>query len=543
MTRVADFASGSPAFAASVTAQVPDAPDKGGAANLMPTDIDALLASLPPRVDALVRPVAQRAPDRIALREDACCVTYAELERAIDAASARLRELGVRAGDRVMLVNENCIALVVLMLALSRIDAWALLVNARLTAPELDAIRRHARTRTALYTVAASADAAEHARRDRATSCDWPELPIGAVAASDIDPAVEPEPVHASPDRQCAALIYTTGTTGQPKGVMLSHRNLLFVGAVSSALRRVSGGDIVYAVLPISHVYGLASVCIGTLFAGGTLRLVPRFSPQHVLQALASEGITIFQGVPSMHAKTLEYAAAGGRARAHAPHLRFVYSGGAPLDATLKERGEAFYGVPLHNGYGMTESSPTIAQTRLDAPSHDCSVGPPIPGVEVRLEGVGDDGVGELWVRGPNVMLGYYRDPQQTAATLTADGWLKTGDLARRDAHGNLTIVGRCKELIIRSGFNVYPAEVEQALNAHAAVLHSAVIGRPVQGNEEVLAFVELKPGTSASEQELAAWLRPRLAPYKQPASIRILPALPAAATGKILKHRLRDVR
>src|SRR6185437_386773 len=345
--------------------------------------------------------------------------------------------------------------------------------------------------------------------------------------------------------RQCAALIYTTGTTGAPKGVMLSHRNLLYIAAVSSRLRKVGPDDVVYAVLPISHVYGFASVCLGSLQAGATLRLAPRFAPEAVRRALADERVSIFQGVPAMHAKLLEHLRKHGLSWS-APHLRFAYSGGSPLDAALKAQVEAVYGLPLHNGYGMTESSPTVSHTMLDAPRSDCSVGEVIPGVEVKF--VGLDGVdaaqgeiGELWVRGPNVMLGYYRNPQQTRAAVTEDGWLRTGDLARQDPDGALHIVGRSKELIIRSGFNVYPAEVEQVLNAHPQVVQSAVIGRPVEGNEEVIAFVELSAGADVTPAELIAWCGERLAPYKRPAELKVLAALPAASTGKILKHRLRE--
>ncbi len=245
-----------------------------------------------------------------------------------------------------------------------------------------------------------------------------------------------------------------------------------------------------------------------------------------------------------MHARLMAYVTAQNRTLI-APRLRFVYSGGSPLDAALKARAEAFYGLPIHNGYGLTESSPTVSQTLLDAPRDDCAVGPAIPGVTVRIVGrdghdLPDGDVGELWVRGPNVMLGYYRAPALTAAAVTDDGWLRTGDLARRTVDGALFLAGRAKELIIHSGFNVYPLEVEQALASHPDVLQAAVLGRPDEENEQVIAFVEARPGHAIDVAALAAWAATRLAPYKRPAQIRVLDALPAASTGKVLKHKLK---
>jgi len=263
-------------------------------------------------------------------------------------------------------------------------------------------------------------------------------------------------------------------------------------------------------------------------------------------EALPNEGLTVFQGVPAMYARMLERLAHGSQAAA--PQLRYLYAGGSPLDATLKAQIEQRFGLPLHNGYGLTECSPTVSQTRLDAPRTDTSVGPPIPGIEVRIvdsahtDTVPGD-IGELWVRGPNVMTGYYRDADATAEVITADGWLKTGDLARQDPDGALFIVGRAKELIIRSGLNVYPVEVESVLNAHPAVSQSVVVGREVaDGNEEVVAFVELAPGSRATSAELSAHAAGQLAPYKRPTEVRVLSALPASATGKVLRGQLKTL-
>jgi acyl-CoA synthetase (AMP-forming)/AMP-acid ligase II len=192
----------------------------------------------------------------------------------------------------------------------------------------------------------------------------------------------------------------------------------------------------------------------------------------------------------------------------------------------------------------MTEAAPSICQTRMESPRSDCSVGPAIPGIEVRLQGaeLDESGVGEIQVRGPNVMLGYYRAPELTAETLSADGWLCTGDLAQVDGDGAYHVVGRSKELIIRSGFNVYPVEVEQVLNAHPDVVQSAVVGRAVEGNEEVVAFIETTQDAAVSVDALRLYLKERLSPYKVPTQIIILPQLPAAPTGKILKKELQRI-
>jgi len=279
---------------------------------------------------------------------------------------------------------------------------------------------------------------------------------------------------------------------------------------------------------------------LGTLYAGACLQLAPRFDAARLLAAIRAGELTIVQGVPAMYARLL--ALAEGEARPVRSSLRFCYAGGSPLDPALKRAVEHMFGLPLHNGYGLTESAPTVSQTRLDAPRADTSVGMPIPGVTVRIVGkqgldVAPGAPGELWVRGPNLMRGYYRDAAATDAALRPGGWLATGDLARQGPDGALFLLGRTKELIIRSGFNVYPVEVETALNAHPNVVQSAVIGRPLpDGEEEVIAFVEARGVTGAG---LADWLRPRLAPYKRPARIVFMDTLPAAPSGKILKSRL----
>jgi acyl-CoA synthetase (AMP-forming)/AMP-acid ligase II len=497
-------------------------------------DVEALLAGLPARIDAIPRTVASRTPDAPALVEDGRAISYRQLVETVDRQAALLRELGVRPGDRVLLVSENCAAGVALLFAAATLDAWIVNVNARLSAPELEAIRVHSGARIVAYTAAVSPEARAHA--EHAGARTHGDLMIGP-----LNEDCAPEPRAAEP---IAALVYTTGTTGQPKGVMLSHRNLLFVAAVSSRLRGLVPQDRAWGVLPISHVYGLTSVMLGTFCAGACLQLAPRFTPEGMLAAIRDEGLTIVQGVPAMYARMLEKL--DGLTEPLPTTLRFAYAGGSPLDPGLKRRVESALGVPLHNGYGLTEAAPTVSQTRLDAPRADTSVGTAIPGVELRI--VGKDGVdlapgeaGELWVRGPNVMQGYYRAPEQTFDAIKPGGWLNTGDMARQDPDGALFIVGRTRELIIRSGFNVFPLEVETVLNAHPAVTQSAVVGRQLaDGNEEVVAFVQPAPRARVDADALRAWAAERLAPYKRPSRIVLMEALPAAATGKVLKHVLK---
>ncbi len=498
----------------------------------------------PRRVGELPRRGAERFGDATALVEAGRRLGYRELAGAVDAAADALARLGVGAGDRALIVNENCAAALVLALAATLRDAWPVLVNARLSPREIAAIREHCSPRRLFFTTEVSAEAAQHAA---VLGGDALALAgVGTIAVGPRDAAATPEPVADDPAAQVAALIYTSGTTGAPKGVMLSHRNLLFAAATGAGLRRLAPGDRVYAALPISHVFGLASVGMSALLAGATLHLVPRFTPEGLAAALDEDGISILPGVPAMYARLLDYLRRTRRT-IEAPRVRFFYAGGAPLDAQLKADVEALFARPLHNGYGLTETSPTVSQTRLDAPRADLSIGAPVPGIEIRIVDPAGRAVrcgetGELHVRGPNVMLGYYRAPDMTAEVLGADGWFRTGDLAREDEDGNLYIAGRTRELIIRSGFNVYPIEVEGVLNQHPAVSQSAVVGRTVSGDEEVVAFVELRGGAAATPEDLRAFAADRLAPYKRPVEIVVLPALPATSTGKILKSKLREL-
>lgn len=498
------------------------------------------LARGPRRIHEAFLPWAATHRHNIALIDGWSTITYGELGGVVESTAQKLREAGVRAGDRVLMVAENSVALAVCILAASRLDAWSATVNARLSNREIENFLAHSGARRALYFSAVSPQAKTHGQERDAQAAQWPG--IGEILLGPLNEQAEPEPVEHDGAKQVAALVYTTGTTGAPKAVMLTHANLLFVGANSCKLRRIVPTDVVYGVLPLSHVYGLSSLLLAALTGGAALRLVARYQPADLAHSLAEHGVTVMHGAPAMYAKLIEWSEASGTPL-RAPHLRVAQSGGAPLTLPLKQAFENTFGMPLQNGYGMTESAPSICQTRMEAPRADCSVGLAIPGIEAKLQGAEKDpnGVGELWVRGPNVMKGYYRAPELTAETVTEDGWLRTGDLARMEADGAVFIVGRSKELIIRSGFNVYPIEVEQVLNAYPNVVQSAVVGRPVEGNEEVVAFIEPSQGATIDFDALRAWLKANLSPYKIPSEIVVLDYLPAAATGKVLKKELQQ--
>jgi len=504
-------------------------------------EAEKILAELPERISDVIKPFARRSSDHPALVQGAVTWSYGDLAAIVARTAIALADYGIRPGDRVMIVSENSLALVAIILAASEIDAWSVVVNPRLSEREIDLIRDHSGARRVFYTIEVSDNARQHANRHGAAIVALHAL--GTLGIGPLNEQTAPEPVEIDRSRQVAALVYTSGTTGNPKGVMLTHRNVLFSARVTGAQRDPT--DKAYCVLPISHIVGYSAILIASLMVGATVQLVPRYDPAALVSAIANDRVTLIFGVPATYQRLFEYKALAGIAQLPRSKLRRLAVAGAPLDVTLKSKIEAEFGLPLRNGYGITECAPAIAGVRAETPRSDDAVGSLITGIEARLVkpsggAVAPGEVGELHVRGPNVMLGYYRAPEATAAVIDPDGWFNTGDLARFE-DDILYIVGRTKELIIRSGFNVYPPEVEAVLNEHPAVVQSAVIGRSVSGNEEVVAFVELLPGSTATPAHLMAHAARELAPYKRPCEIIVLDALPTGATGKILKHRLAE--
>ena len=488
--------------------------------------------------EAFDRWLAQ-APGSVLLHEPQRAWTYADVGALVDAAERELRADGVRAGDRVLIVAENCAGHVALILACSRVGAWSCGVNARMAAAEVDTFAAEADARVVYFTSAVSDAAARHAQRYGAVPSALPGLSRGAVRAEAVAETQDAERI--------AAIIFTSGTTGTPKGVMLTHAGLLHFGRVSAQSRALASDDRSYACLPMTHIFGLGTVLMATLQVGASLVLRSRFAPDDVLDALAHHGVTQLQGPPTLFARLVAHIDATGAGAPPCPRLRYVYAGAGPLDLALKRQVESCFRRPLHHGYGLSEYAGSVHVSRLNESRADTSAGYRLDGAELRIvDAAGRDlpvgARGEIWLRGIGLTPGYFRDPDATRAAMRPGGWYASGDLGELAPDGALFVVGRLKEMIVRSGFNVYPAEVEAALNAWPDIHMSAVVGgREADGNEQVLAFVELRPGRRLDDAALAAFLAERLSPYKRPARVTVVERLPMTPNGKILKRHLLE--
>ena len=350
----------------------------------------------------------------------------------------------------------------------------------------------------------------------------------------------EIEPTNAD---DTAVIIYTSGTTGKPKGAELTHFQLYMNCTVGGELFGFRDDDIGVAVLPLFHVFGLSSVLNTAVRFGGTLVLIPRFETEPVLEAIERHRCTIFSGVPTMYFALLQADLAGRDLSS----LRVGISGGAAIPGeVIRAFEEKFPGVVILEGYGLSETASTTTFNINAEQRKVLSIGKPIWGVQVRVVDdedkplpPGPEHIGEIVIRGHNVMKGYYRRPEETAEAFRG-GWFHTGDLAYADTDGYLFVVDRKKDMLIRGGYNVYPREIEEVLFAHPAVAEAAVIGKPdPRVGEEVLAFVVAKPGAQADPEDIIAFSRERLAAYKYPREVRVVPELPKGPTGKILKREL----
>lgn len=457
---------------------------------------------------ALLEAVARRRPDAPALVWEGGALTWRELELRAGGVARRLSRRGVRAGATVALLLPNCWGFAAALWGALKLGATAAPLNPLLSADERDTILAHL----------------------------GPALILDEVGETDEAPWATVE--STAP----ALVLYTSGSTGRPKGAVLSHAALRAANeSWAGPVMRLTPQDVVLAVLPLAHSFGLNGALLAPLLAGATVALVERFSPDETLRAIAHHRATVFPAVATMFRRMLELPALSEEA---CRPLRLAVSGAAPCPWELADAWRRRTGVRIVRGFGMTELFRPISYLADDEADLPDAIGRPVPGVEVRV--VNDEGqalgageAGELWIRTPAAMDAYLRDEEETRAVLL-DGWFRTGDLALVSPDGFVSIVGRKKDLILRGGYSVVPGEVEAALLAHPAVAEAAVVGTPhAELGEEIAAFVTLRPGAGAGADELAAFCRERLAAFKYPRRVSIVAELPKSATGKILKWRL----
>ncbi|MBY8870367.1 long-chain fatty acid--CoA ligase [Micromonospora sp. PLK6-60] len=478
---------------------------------------------------------ADRHPGRPALRLADRTVTYAELDEASARFAGYLRARGVQPGDRVALMLPNVPEFATVYYGILRAGAVVVPMNPLLRPREVDYYLADSGATGILAwhtTEQAGVD-----RSDAVSMVVAPETFTEALAG--YAPVTE---VAERAGADTAVILYTSGTTGQPKGAELTHDNLRRNVEVSTAtLLRLGPDDVVFGALPLFHSFGQTIALNCAVGAGACLTLLPRFDAAQALEILVRDRVTLFAGVPTMYAALL---AAAGTDEPDLSALRTCVSGGAALPVELLRLFEEKFGCVILEGYGLSETSPVASFNHPDRPRKPGTIGTPIEGVEMDVRTA--DGtpaptgeVGEIVIRGHNVMKGYWQRPEATAESIV-DGWFRTGDLGARDADGYYRIVDRTKDLVIRGGFNVYPREVEEILYEHPAVAEAAVLGAPHPTlGEEVVAVVALRPGAAATPDELREHVKGQLAAYKYPRQVWIVPALPKGPTGKILKRAI----
>ena len=481
---------------------------------------------------------ANRFADRVAIRSDEYELTYAGLDDASAAMAGMLRDRGLAVGDRVAIMLPNVPAFAILYYAVLRAGGVAVPMNPMLKSREVEFYLADSGARL-IFTTAATAD--EVAVGAAATDA---EVVTVSGDASELFAGRDPvaEVVERAGD-DTAVILYTSGTTGPPKGAELTHENLARNAAVTAeTLIHLGPDDVVMGCLPLFHVFGQTCGLNAAVAKASALTLIARFDPRTALEVIERDRVTVFEGVPTMYGAMLHLP---GRGDHDTSSLRTCISGGSALPVEILHSFEEAFGTILLEGYGLSETSPVASFNHPGLERKAGSIGTPVRGVQMRL--VDDDGVevqsgqpGEIAVRGHNVMKGYWGRPQETADSMKA-GWFVTGDIATVDDDGYYRIVDRKKDVIIRGGLNIYPREVEEVLFEHPAVAEAAVVAMPHESmGEEVGAAVALKPGSSATPQELQDFVRTRLAAYKYPRRVWIVDTLPKGPTGKILRRSVK---
>jgi long-chain acyl-CoA synthetase len=479
---------------------------------------------------------AIRLGDRPALRLDDRIVTYRQLEDGSARVAALLASLGVGPGDRVGVMMPNVPEFALAYYGILRAGAVVVPMNVLLKDREVAFYLSDAGARLLISWDGLDNAAAGAALAGAHLVALEPKRFDGELAA--VDPLLT---VLDRAGDDTAVILYTSGTTGTPKGAELTHSNLAKNAEITETLLGANENDVIFGALPLFHSFGQTCGLNTAVRAGACLTLLPRFDPSQALMILERHAVTIFEGVPTMFAALMNHPAAP---ETDTSRLRMCVSGGAALPLGVLKGFERAFGCVILEGYGLSETSPVASFNPVERRKPG-SIGVPVPGVEMAV--VEEDGkalpageVGEIVIRGHNVMKGYWNRPDATQAAIV-DGWFHTGDLAKVDSDGYFFIVDRLKDMIIRGGYNVYPREVEEVLYEHPAVREAAVIGVPDDYfGEEVAAVVSLRAGADAAPDELATFVKDRVAAYKYPRLVRIVNDLPKGPTGKILKREIK---
>ncbi|MFF2777393.1 long-chain fatty acid--CoA ligase [Streptomyces sp. NPDC058052] len=508
---------------------------------------------------------ARKYPDRTAIVLGDTRLSYAQVDAAANQVANLLVSRGVRPGDKVALMIPNLPHFTVVYNGILKAGATAVPLNVLLKSREVG-YHLDDSDSVALFAFEGSPDLpigkeAHDGFRCSAATREFFMVTADPAATSPVEgtetfggAVANQSPVFETvrtDEDDTAVILYTSGTTGQPKGAELRHRNMRDNALLGRELFGADEArpDTYLCVLPLFHSFGQTVIQNGAAAYGGTVVMLPRFGPQAAITAMLKDSVTFFAGVPTMYwgllgvlDETVDVATLAG-------NLRMAVAGGSALPVEIHKDFQRRFGVVIAEGYGLSETSPVAAFKPLGAPARPGSIGTPPPGVELKLiepsswrdaEGAAGT-IGEIAIQGHNVFKGYYNRPQATAEVLSEDGWFRTGDLARRDEDGWYYIVDRAKDMIIRGGFNVYPREIEEVLLTHPAVSLVAVIGVPHSSHgEEVKAMVVLKAGATVTAEELIAWAREQMAAYKYPRIVEFADSLPMTATGKILKRELR---
>ena len=508
---------------------------------------------------------ASRTPAATALVAGDTTFDYATVDAFARLFAGALGDLGVRPGEPVALLMPNVPHFTVAYFGCHMAGAPVVPLNVLLTADELT---HHLGDSGAVAVVAwesflgpsgplsgkpspvqeaiARVGTVRHLVVARADLTDL-TAPDGTLSLTALMGGASPvADVHPTGADDTAVILYTSGTTGRPKGAELTHANLLSNARVASGLVPIDGDTVALVTLPLFHAFGMTVMHNAVLSVGGSLVLLPRFDARTAMALMARHRVNLFGGVPTMYMALLHDASDKDGGGPVLPYLRWCVSGGAPMPAEVMAAFEARYGVCVLEGYGLSETSPVVSFTVPDRPRPPGSIGYPVPGVQMRLVDADGRAVttpgtpGEIEVRGDNLMKGYWRDPGATAGAVV-DGWFRTGDIGVVDDCGAYRIVDRKKDLVIRGGYNVYPREVEEVLHRHPAVAQAAVVGAPhPRYGEEVKAVITFKPGQTATPAEVVDFCRTRLASYKYPRIVEVRDRLPLTATGKVLKQALR---